>query len=141
MHHTTVSRYIVYIDRARARRRRAVHARGVGRTEDGDCACATTESKLRACCTSLPKSQGGGCMVPGAMRWIAPGLLASVSLASTETLGVQLTKYFAPGNDAQQETASMSARSVRNNRTQQPVHQPFNGKDLYFLDCLWDFSC
>ena len=35
-----------------------------------------------------------------------PGLLASVSLAGTETLGVELTKRYAPGNDAQQETTS-----------------------------------
>ena len=40
------------------------------------------------------------------MQWLTPGLLASVSLASTETLGVQLTKHYAPGNDAQQEVTS-----------------------------------
>jgi hypothetical protein len=35
-----------------------------------------------------------------------PGLLASVSLAGTETLGVELTRRYAPGNDAQQEVTS-----------------------------------
>ena len=40
------------------------------------------------------------------MQWLSPGLLASVSLASTETLGVELTKWYAPGSDAQQEVTS-----------------------------------
>ena len=40
------------------------------------------------------------------MKWMGPGLLASISIASTESLGVELTKRFAPGDDAQQETTS-----------------------------------
>jgi drug/metabolite transporter (DMT)-like permease len=38
--------------------------------------------------------------------WLVPGVLASVSTASTEILGVELTKVYAPGNQKQQEVTS-----------------------------------